>query len=188
MNSQYELWQLVNLYWSMNENIYLEMGGQLNLINFNEIYEHHFSPCEVMQLHTNWSMMDYPTHRFGFLFSPMLPLFMNVILLLMFYIKKVWVPNTHAETVGRSWSCNSFVIQYSVMWNLKPEDDLFRGSTVMFLSILVLSAVYVFAISLVGYAIIGYTESVCSVYVRMHVCMLCMCVYWLHDPILLIQP
>ena len=64
-----------------------------------------------------------------------------------------------------------------MMWNLKPEDDLFRGSTVMFLSILVLSAVYVFAISLVGYAIIGYTESVCSVYVRMHVCMLCMCVY-----------
>ena len=49
-------------------------------------------------------------------------------------------------------------LQCSVMWNLGPEDDLFRGSTVMFLSIVLLFSVYIFAVSLVGYAVIGYVN------------------------------
>eukprot|EP00731_Ephydatia_muelleri_P025324 Em0017g407a len=72
----------------------------------------------------------------GFLFSPLQPLFMVIILVIMFYLKK-----------------------FSVMWNLEPEEDLFRGSTVMFLSLVMLFAVYVFAVSLVGYAIIGLKPS-----------------------------
>eukprot|EP00731_Ephydatia_muelleri_P025331 Em0017g414a len=72
----------------------------------------------------------------GFFFTPLQPLFLVIILVVMFYVKKC-----------------------SVMWNLGPEDDLFRGSTVMFLSIVLLFSVYIFAVSLVGYAVIGLVPS-----------------------------
>lgn len=46
-------------------------------------------------------------------------------------------------------------MQFSVMWNLEPDEDMFRGTTVMFLSLVMLFAVYIFAVILVGYAVIG---------------------------------
>ena len=51
-----------------------------------------------------------------------------------------------------------FDTQYSVMWNLAPEEDMFKGSTVMFLSISILFVVFIFSVSLVGYAVIGYVQ------------------------------
>ena len=51
----------------------------------------------------------------------------------------------------------SFVVsrsQYSCMWNLEPDEDIVRGSRMMFLSQLHFLFVYVCAFILVGYAVI----------------------------------